>query len=63
MTLLIGQFVRASSAPSNAAACNAPSPIATIYPTNDVPVYITGLAQPEFGVNAYLGIPFAAPRK
>ena len=29
------------------------SPVATIYPTSDVPVYITGIAQPRFGLDVF----------
>ena len=38
-------------------------PVVTIHPLDDNPSYIIGVKQPEFGLDVFLGVPLAAPRK
>ena len=58
-----GTASQSTIATETQARVSAPVPTATIYPTNDKAVYITGQALTNVSLNAYLGVPFAAPRE
>lgn len=52
----------ASASASASVSDSATGPVVTFYPEGD-PVYVEGIAEPQFNQNVYLGVPFAQPRE